>query len=137
MDALRLSDADREQAMELLGEHYSLGRLTKDEFDERSDAVWSAKTQGDLVPVFADLPVSSPPAPTRSGGGRPLTGLRRLPVALGPVLFLLVAITVLTHLPFVLLGLLAWFVLSRRYDVARPPWSGHHRHAGHLHGRAH
>ena len=133
MDALRLSDADREQAMELLGEHYSLGRLTKDEFDERSDAVWSARTQGDLAPVFADLPARSPAPPDRDDR-RPPLGRRRFPVSLAPVLFLLVAITVLTHLPFVLFGLLAWFVLSRVYGVARPPWAGH---AGRLHGRSH
>ena len=56
MDSLRLSDADREAAMDLLSEQYSVGRLTKDEFDERSDAVWSARTEGDLAPVFVDLP---------------------------------------------------------------------------------
>ena len=66
MDSLRLSDADREKAVELLSEHYSLGRLTKDEFDERSDAVWSAKAQGDLAPVFADLP----PTPQQGRRGR-------------------------------------------------------------------
>ena len=45
-------------ALDLLSEQYAVGRLDKDEFDERSDAVWSAKTQGDLAPVFADLPVA-------------------------------------------------------------------------------
>lgn len=134
MDSLRLSDAERESAVELLGEHYSTGRLTKEEFEERSDAVWSARTQGDLAPVFVDLPVSSPPAPARKGGGPQFGGRRRFPVALAPMLFLLVAITVITHVPFVLFGLMAWFVLSRRYGVACPPWVGH---ADRLHGREH
>ena len=72
MDSLRLSDADREAAVDLLGDQYALGRLTRDEFDERSDAVWSAKTQGDLAPVFADLPVA------RHGAGhRPVRRWRR------------------------------------------------------------
>ena len=70
MDSLRLSDADRESAMELLSEHYAIGRLTKDEFDERSDAVWSAKTQGD-----AEGRRSNPRA-SADGRGRP-TGPRR------------------------------------------------------------
>ena len=89
MDSLRISDADRESAVDLLGEQYAVGRLTRDEFDERSDAVWSAKTQGDLAPIFADLPVRRrpgwpPPAPARSGGG---THRRRWwPVPLAPVL---------------------------------------------------
>jgi len=65
MDTLRLSDADREAATGLLSEQYAVGRLNKDEFDERSDAVWSAKTRGDLAPVFADLPVRSPALPVR------------------------------------------------------------------------
>ena len=70
MDSLRISDADRESAVELLSEQYAVGRLTRDEFDERSDAVWSAKTQGDLAPVFADLPARSPAGPTEPAAGR-------------------------------------------------------------------
>jgi hypothetical protein len=122
MDALRISDADREAAIELLGEQYAVGRLAKDEFDERSDAVWSARTRGDLAPVFADLPVRSPATPDRTAL-RPGTGRRRFPVPLAPVLVALVALTVLTHLPFVLVALLAWFVLSHRTGTMRPPWS--------------
>ena len=68
MDALRISDADRASALDLLSEQYAQGRLDKDEFDERSDAVWSAKTQGDLAPVFADLPVRSPALPAHPAG---------------------------------------------------------------------
>jgi hypothetical protein len=112
MDMLRISDADRDAAMELLSEHYSLGRLTKDEFDERADAVWSAKTRSDLSPVFADLPVSSP-SPPKSAGGAPPSPRRRWPIAPAPVLFLLIALTVITHLPFVLLALVVWFAVGR------------------------
>lgn len=125
MDSLRISDADRESAMELLSEQYAVGRLTKVEFDERSDAIWSARTEGDLVPVFADLPVRSPvhwpAAPSRglaSASGRPF---RRWPIPLPLILFLLIALTVLTHLPFVIFGLLLWFGLSR--------WGRHHHRA--------
>jgi len=74
MDQLRISDADREAAVDLLGEQYAVGRLTREEFDERSDAVWSAKTQGDLAPIFVDLPVRSPgllaPVERRRGSRR-------------------------------------------------------------------
>ena len=118
MDALRLSDADREAAVGQLGEQYAVGRLTKDEFDERSDAVWSAKTRGDLAPVFADLPV-------RATATRPTYGprrTRRRPVPLLPVLFVLIALTVLTHLPFVLLALVLFCVAGRFHHGSR---SGH------------
>jgi hypothetical protein len=119
MDTLRLSDADREAAMDLLSEQYSVGRLTKDEFDERSDAVWSARTEGDLAPVFVDLPVRSPglqrrPTSARQvvrSGGRPS---RRWPIPLPPILFVLIALTVLTHLPFVVIGVVLWFALAHR-----------------------
>ncbi len=128
MDSLRISDADREAATDLLAEQYSLGRLSKDEFDERSDAVWSARTQGDLAPVFADLPVHAPATADRRSdrqSRRPPRGRRRFPVLLAPVLFVLLALTVATHASFVLLGVLAWFLLSRRCGSMSSPWSGH------------
>jgi hypothetical protein len=115
MDTLRISDADREAAIDLLGEQYAVGRLTKDEFDERSDAVWSARTRGDLAPVFADLPVRTPGqelVPARAGG-RPARRAPRWPIPLVPVLFVLVALTVITHVPFVLLAIGLWFVFVR------------------------
>jgi uncharacterized membrane protein len=113
-DELRLSDADRDEAIDRLSEHYAAGRLDKDEFDERSDAVWTAKTRADLAPVFADL------VPLRRERPRPVPfgpwgrrGWFGLPFV--PVLFLLVALTVLTHVPFVLLAFLGCaFVVGRR-----------------------
>jgi len=121
MDTLRISDADREAAVDLLSEQYAVGRLSKDEFDERSDAVWSARTRGDLAPVFADLPVRSPSTPARTAG-RPPGWRRGFPVPLGPVLFLLVALTVLTHMPFVIFGLLLWFGFARWHGHSANPW---------------
>lgn len=128
MDSLRIGDADREAAMDLLGEQYSLGRLTKDEFDERSDVLWSARTRGDLAPVFADLPVPATATPDQWTGGRnlpspsgPPSGRRRFPVSFAPVLLVLVVLTVLTHVPFLPLGLLAWFLLVRRGGVRSLP----------------
>ena len=111
MDALRISDADRETAVDLLSEQYAVGRLTREEFDERSDAVWSAKTKGDLAPIFVDLPVRSPglPAPVeRRRGSR-----RDFPLPLVPVLIVLIAIVAFTKLPFLLLGLLLWCGFAR------------------------
>jgi hypothetical protein len=120
MDALRISDADRSAALDLLSEQYAVGRLDKDEFDERSDAVWSAKTQGDLAPVFADLPVRSPALPVRpTGRGRqwgPRWGPQWFPPLL-PVVFVLVVLTVLTKVPFVLLLIGLWFVFGWRHRV--------------------
>ena len=53
---LRASDADRERAAALLQEHHAVGRLTTEEFGERLEKVFAAKTLGELDEIFADLP---------------------------------------------------------------------------------
>ena len=112
---MRLSDADREDAIARLSEHYAAGRLDKDEFDERSDAVWTAKTGADLAPVFADLQ-SYRPEPTARGRQFGPWGRRGwFPLPFLPVLFVLIALTVVTHIPFILLAFFGClFVFGRR-----------------------
>lgn len=56
----RLSDAEREDALEVLGEHLRTGRLDIDDYAERSARIATAKTHGDLIPLFADLPEPRP-----------------------------------------------------------------------------
>ena len=53
---LRVSDADREQAAEVLRKAAGDGRLTMDELDERLTAAYTAKTYADLESVTSDLP---------------------------------------------------------------------------------
>jgi len=60
---VRIGDSEREQAVSALGEHYLAGRLTKEEYDERAAAAWTAKTVSQLQPLFWDLPVAPQPAP--------------------------------------------------------------------------
>ena len=54
--ALRIGDAERDAAATDLGEHYAAGRLTLDELHERLDAVFMARTFGQLSRIMADLP---------------------------------------------------------------------------------
>ncbi|GAA2449349.1 hypothetical protein GCM10009857_11760 [Agromyces soli] len=54
----RLSTAEREAAVDRLSAAQLAGRLTPDEYGERSAAARRAVTRADLVPLFADLPVS-------------------------------------------------------------------------------
>ena len=68
---LRASDTDRERVAERLRTAAGQGRITIDELGERLDAVYAAKTYGELVPITADLPledahpeVGPPPAPS-------------------------------------------------------------------------
>lgn len=64
---LRIGDTEREAAGSALGEHFASGRLTREEYDERSSAAWSARTNSDLWPLFVDLPAAQVPH------GRPAT----------------------------------------------------------------
>jgi|SRR5947209_6857973 len=65
---MRASDADRDRVATALRESYSEGRLTIDEFQERLEQAYGARTHGDLAVLTADLPVrvthTPPPAPT-------------------------------------------------------------------------
>jgi hypothetical protein len=55
-ERVRIGTAEREEAMALLSRQFSEGRLSPDEFSERSGAVAAAVTRADLEPIFADLP---------------------------------------------------------------------------------
>jgi len=53
---LRASDADREKTVALLREHHAVGRLTAEEFNDRLEQVYQARTLGELDTLLADLP---------------------------------------------------------------------------------
>lgn len=59
---MRLSDAERQDALDALEEHVRTGRLDLDEFGTRSAKVSAAKTVKDLEPLFTDLPSPRPSA---------------------------------------------------------------------------
>lgn len=54
---MRASDEDREQVVEILRGQFTEGRLTLEEFDERTSAAYAGKTWGDLLSLTRDLPV--------------------------------------------------------------------------------
>lgn len=125
-DQLRLSDAEREQAAADLGEHFAQGRLTVEEHTERLDQIWAARTRGEVAPIFADLPsayavrtprvASTASSPDRRSHSRGRG--RGLPAPLFLVLAVLLVVVVVTHLPFILFGLLVWFGLFRHRGFA-------------------
>ena len=53
---IRASDADRDRTAALLREHLAAGRLNDEEFNERLDKTYAAKTLGDLDQLLSDLP---------------------------------------------------------------------------------
>lgn len=74
---LRLTNADRDAAAEVLKDAYARGQLDGDEFDERLGLAMRAKVPADLAPLTADLtPV--PRAPGRAPSAAP-TGPRPAP----------------------------------------------------------
>ena len=55
-DSLRVSDAERDAAVQTLGDHAAVGRLTLDELEDRAGKALAAKTRGDLAALTSDLP---------------------------------------------------------------------------------
>ncbi|KOX13575.1 DUF1707 domain-containing protein [Nocardiopsis sp. NRRL B-16309] len=80
---MRASDADRDSVAHRLREALAEGRLTPDEHSERLDAVYGAKTLGELVPLTEDLPApdsgrSPSPLPGDFHSPRPVYGSGRV-----------------------------------------------------------
>ena len=109
---LRASDADREATADRLRQHHTDGRLDQDEFQERLDKCFAAKTVGELNELTRDLP-----GDLARSGGRGRTGfgllgsLRMIPIV--PIILAIVAI----HLIFGVVGglwiLIPLFFLAR------------------------
>ena len=71
---MRIGDTEREQALAALGEHMSAGRLTIDEYGDRSARVAAARTHGELLELFTDLPAPKPgstPTPRPAAAPQP------------------------------------------------------------------
>lgn len=62
-DGLRASDADRERVAEQLRDALAEGRLDMEEFEERLDVTYKARTYGELTPITRDLPGAGAVAP--------------------------------------------------------------------------
>ncbi|MEU2622150.1 DUF1707 domain-containing protein [Streptomyces sp. NPDC007157] len=84
---LRASDADRERVAEVLRDALAEGRLDMEEFEERLEATYKARTYGELTPITRDLPAAAgspsvfpsvslnkPPVDSGGWGGRIVGG---------------------------------------------------------------
>lgn len=73
---MRVSDADRDRALSELSAAYQAGRLTKEEYDERSSRALQARAGKELTALFADLPLDDGPVtPAASLDAAPATDL--------------------------------------------------------------
>src|SRR5580658_4889756 len=77
---LRASDADRESMAEQLRRHHADGRLDTDEFQERIDRCYDARTVGELGALTTDLPRPQEVSRRRSGAALSVRRLWALPV---------------------------------------------------------
>jgi hypothetical protein len=55
-NSMRVSDAERDETLKILGEQAAVGRLTLEEHQERSGKALAAKTRGELAALTSDLP---------------------------------------------------------------------------------
>lgn len=66
---MRIGTADREAAVSRLNTGLAEGRIDLAEFEERMTAVYAARTEIELVPLLADLPLTGPPDEPRPASG--------------------------------------------------------------------
>ena len=122
---LRASDADREATADRLRQHHTDGRIDQEEFQERLDRCYAAKTLGELAELTRDLPDDT--ARRRPGGraGFGLLGcLRMIPIV--PIILAIVAIHLIVGVASGLWILIPLFLLARVMFFRRGfrGWSG-------------
>ena len=108
---VRIGTDEREQAVQLLAQHLSAGRLELAEFEERVTAAYAARTASQLAALFRDLPGPVPAMPGYRTG-RPWVS-RRL-ILLMVLLFVLAMLVVDVAFPPLFLIPICWLVIHRR-----------------------
>jgi hypothetical protein len=90
LDTLLIGDAERGQVVDELKRHCGDGRLTLDEYSERLDEVFAARTSADLARSLRDLPgplaVAAGGAPRRGPDPRYLHHVPRYLKVMGVLL---------------------------------------------------
>jgi hypothetical protein len=130
---LRAADRDRDEVAEILREQYAQGRLTLEEFGERSTAAASAKTMGDLRALTADLPAPAPAEPENTAW----SPARMRWIAVAGVVATAVVLGVVTYAGHSVLAWPSWLVVlvairflhgRRRTSHMGGPHRGRHIH---------
>jgi hypothetical protein len=101
---LRAGDRDRDAIADLLREQHLAGRLETDEFQERLDRCYAAKTFAELDELVADLPREAPTRPVQPPWRWPA-------LVLVPLLIAAIAVSG---------GHLLWLAIPLFFFVGRP-----------------
>ena len=126
---MRASDADRAATAERLRQHYTEGRLDAQEYDERIERCYAAKTVDELDDLFMDLPRAASREPQEASAHR-YHGYpppwRFAPIAVVVVALIVASILTGTHL-FILVWPLLFFTFGpfgRWRCMGRDRWHG-------------
>ena len=111
----RIGDAERDVATARLSDHFAAGRLDHEEYDERLDAIWSARTRADLDQLFWDLPRAvAPVAPARPPA--PHEQPRGWGIAFAMIMIGAFLLALAVHVPW-------WVWLVAIVVVLKRPWA--------------
>jgi Domain of unknown function (DUF1707) len=125
---LRASDADRERIADRLRKSHAEGRLDIDEFQQRLEHCYTAKTFGELGALVRDLPREGELEERRPS--RWPSPLRLVPLV--PILFVLIAVSATTghEHHFAWLWIPVVFIVWRMFFWRRRAWAGSRRGPG-------
>jgi len=127
--SIRASDQDREVVVATLRDAYTAGRLTLEEFEERTDDAYSSKTWGDLRKLTEDLPsqpilgadvpgrrlpvtAALPAHPERANDSVPPVRHRHRPVAFFPIVALWLVLALSSHNPTAIIPLTVVLIVA-------------------------
>lgn len=127
---LRAADADREHTAERLRESHAEGRLDMDEFQQRLERCYQAKTVGELDELARDLPRHDEHAERPSLGWFRPSGSRLAPLAAIVIGLIVISAAIGHHLFWVWIPLvflfwrMSWWRRRRSWADARRGPSG-------------
>ncbi len=120
---IRVSSAEREEALAALAEHHAAGRLDANDYEDRRGRATDAIVRRDLTSLFTDLPEPRPrlgavagKTVARTASGRPGTRRRlaNILVSLSPFIALVAFFRTDSWLVFLLIPIIA--ILARAID---------------------
>ena len=125
---VRIGDAERDRAINDLGDHFAAGRLSTEEFEERVEQAIRARFNDELEPLFVDLPRAVEPAMEARANSQSDAHLAWSPMVwLVPLLVVCAVVTaVILSAPW-LVWMFLWVFLITRLLRHRRGYSGHAR----------